>query len=102
VPPIIEERPCIYRLLPPSFPTDILVCPPNIFDKSTPVVKKASETKAIHTHRGLLMQRKHFDVAVLCRKRLVRSTDIIITFAYYIEYSYRPLPSFGRKMSVGD
>src|SRR6218665_1464310 len=37
VPPIIEKRPCIYHFLPPSAPPNILVCPPNIFGKSTPV-----------------------------------------------------------------
>src|SRR6218665_1667559 len=35
-PPIIEKRPCIYHFLPPFSP-NILVCPNNIFDKSTPV-----------------------------------------------------------------
>ena len=35
-PLIIEKRSCIYHFLPP-FPSNILVCPPNIFDKSTPV-----------------------------------------------------------------
>src|SRR6218665_441903 len=35
-PPIIEKRPCIYHFLPPFAP-NILVCPPNIFGKSTPV-----------------------------------------------------------------
>src|SRR6218665_1597000 len=34
--PIIEKRPCIYHFLLPSAP-HILVCQPNIFDKSTPV-----------------------------------------------------------------
>ena len=37
VPPIIEKLPCIYHFLPPSAP-NTLVCPPNIFDKSTPVI----------------------------------------------------------------
>src|SRR6218665_732101 len=37
VPPISEKRPCVYHLLPP-FPANILVCQPNIFHKSTPVV----------------------------------------------------------------
>jgi len=36
-PPIIEKCPCIYHFLPPFAP-NILVCPPNISDKSTPVV----------------------------------------------------------------
>ena len=36
-PPIIENRPCIYHFLPPLAPSNILVCPPNIFVKSTPV-----------------------------------------------------------------
>src|SRR6218665_2027697 len=35
--PIIEKRPCIYHFLPPFAPPNILDCPPNIFDKSTPV-----------------------------------------------------------------
>ena len=35
--PIIEKRSCIYHFLPPFASPDILVCPPNIFDKSTPV-----------------------------------------------------------------
>src|SRR6218665_2708784 len=44
-PPIIEKRPCIYHFLPP-FSSNILVCPPNIFDKSTPVrVPKSSLRK---------------------------------------------------------
>src|SRR6218665_250269 len=34
--PIIEKRPCIYYFLPPFAP-NILVCLPNMFDKSTPV-----------------------------------------------------------------
>src|SRR6218665_3913102 len=34
-PPIIEKRLCIYHFLPPFAP-QYLVCPPNIFDKSTP------------------------------------------------------------------
>src|SRR6218665_739895 len=34
VPPIIEKRPCIYHFLP-----NILVCPSNIFDKSTPLIR---------------------------------------------------------------
>src|SRR6218665_2088979 len=33
VPPIIENRPCVYHFL----PHNILICPSNIFDKSTPV-----------------------------------------------------------------
>ena len=35
--PMIEKLPCIYHFLPPFDPPNILVCPPNIFDKSTPV-----------------------------------------------------------------
>jgi len=38
-PPIIEKRPCICHFLPPCAPPNILVCPPNIFDKSTPSLK---------------------------------------------------------------
>src|SRR6218665_1069661 len=38
-PPIIENRPCIYHFLPPN----ILVCPSNIFDKSTPVTAFMTE-----------------------------------------------------------
>src|SRR6218665_327782 len=38
VPPIIENRPCIYHFLPSFCPPNILVCPPNIFDKFTPVL----------------------------------------------------------------
>src|SRR6218665_3755915 len=36
-PPIMEKRPCIYHFLPPFPCPNILVCPPNIFDTSTPV-----------------------------------------------------------------
>src|SRR6218665_1887834 len=35
--PIIEKRPCIYHFLPSFAPPNILVCPPNIFDKSMSV-----------------------------------------------------------------
>src|SRR6218665_1689347 len=36
-PPIIEKCPCIYHFL-PYFSPNILVCSPNVFDKSTPVL----------------------------------------------------------------
>src|SRR6218665_1163601 len=39
VPPIIEKRPGIYHFLPCTFSPIFWFCPPNIFDKSTPVVR---------------------------------------------------------------
>ena len=44
--PIIEKRPCIYHFLPP-FPPNILVRPPNIFDKSTPVIPLNMEVSSL-------------------------------------------------------
>ena len=37
MPPIIEKRRCIYHFF-TTLPPNILVCPPNIFDKSAPVI----------------------------------------------------------------
>src|SRR6218665_3797461 len=50
-PPIIENCPCIYHFLPPFHPS-ILVCPPNIFDKSTPLaLAHIGQKQLLYLHR---------------------------------------------------